>query len=95
MKPGTCPNCGANVPRSARACPGCGADERTGWSEDAEADRLDLPPDPDAFDHEAWQRSEFGETVAGRAGRGEGRRRFWWWVAVAVLATLVLGWLAR
>jgi len=32
------------VPRGARACPSCGADERSGWNEeDTRYDGLDLP----------------------------------------------------
>jgi uncharacterized membrane protein YvbJ len=31
----TCPHCGAAVPSDASACPECGSDEETGWSEDA------------------------------------------------------------
>ena len=38
-----CPVCGADVPVSAVACPECGSDETTGWSEQAEYDGLDLP----------------------------------------------------
>lgn len=42
--PGDCPVCGESVPRGARACPDCGADERSGWNEDATRyDELDLP----------------------------------------------------
>jgi len=42
--PGECPVCGENVPRNAQACPGCGADARTGWNEeDTRYDGLDLP----------------------------------------------------
>lgn len=29
-----CPNCGAEVPQKALACPECGSDDQTGWSED-------------------------------------------------------------
>ena len=39
----TCPVCGEVVDADALACPGCGADEQTGWSEQAEYDGLDLP----------------------------------------------------
>jgi len=31
----TCPHCGADVPIKALACPKCGSDEETGWSEEA------------------------------------------------------------
>lgn len=42
--PSECPVCGAVVPRGARACPECGADERSGWNEDdTRYDGLDLP----------------------------------------------------
>jgi predicted nucleic acid-binding Zn ribbon protein len=42
--PSECPVCGETVPRGARACPGCGADERSGWDQDATRyDGLDLP----------------------------------------------------
>ncbi|MGR3310831.1 MAG: hypothetical protein ACUZ77_08645 [Candidatus Brocadiales bacterium] len=38
-----CPNCGVDVPIKAKACPDCGSDENTGWSEDTMYDTLDLP----------------------------------------------------
>ncbi len=38
-----CPNCGTEVPLKALACPECGSDESTGWSEDTMYDELDLP----------------------------------------------------
>lgn len=42
--PSTCPVCGESVPRTAKACPGCGADERSGWDEDTTRyDGLNLP----------------------------------------------------
>ena len=51
VAPTECPVCGETVPRSAKACPGCGADERSGWDEDASLyDGLDLPDE--AFDDE-------------------------------------------
>lgn len=44
IPPETCPVCGEAVPRTAKACPGCGADERSGWDEEtARYDGLDLP----------------------------------------------------
>jgi hypothetical protein len=49
IPPTECPVCGEDVPRGAKACPGCGADERSGWDEEATRyDGLDLPAD--AFD---------------------------------------------
>lgn len=30
-----CPHCGAKVPTHAKACPECGSDKETGWSEEA------------------------------------------------------------
>ena len=39
----TCPVCGEVVDANALACPHCGADDETGWSEDAEYDEVGLP----------------------------------------------------
>lgn len=41
--PDFCANCGGEIPPGARACPHCGADERTGWRESSIYDGLDLP----------------------------------------------------
>ena len=38
-----CPNCGAEVSTKALACPECGSDDDTGWSEDTMYDGIDLP----------------------------------------------------
>jgi hypothetical protein len=51
IPPGECPACGEHVPAGARACPACGADARTGWSEDTLYDGLALPDE--AFEDEA------------------------------------------
>jgi hypothetical protein len=46
-----CPVCGDPVPRGARACPGCGADEFSGWDEETTRyDGLDLPDE--TFDND-------------------------------------------
>ncbi|MEM9347545.1 MAG: zinc-ribbon domain-containing protein [Planctomycetota bacterium] len=42
-----CPVCGEEVKADALACPHCGADEETGWSEDTEFDGMELPIDDD------------------------------------------------
>lgn len=40
-----CPNCGAEVPDNALACPECGSDEETGWSAETVYDGLYLYDD--------------------------------------------------
>lgn len=84
--PQECPNCGADVPRHAVACPECGSDESTGWSERAEAGNLDLPDDED-FDYEDFVRSEFG-------GEDRTARKKWVSIGAAVLLLVfILAWL--
>lgn len=83
MTPEICPNCGAEIPRRARACPECGADERTGWSESAGAENLDLPSEP--FDYADFVSREFGS----RSPKPRGIHWFWWLTAVVVLAAMV------
>ena len=66
--------CGADVPPGARACPECGADERSGWDEDAtRCDGLDLPDDPD------------GEPADSGRGHRNGIPLFWWVIGIIVL----------
>ena len=85
-----CPNCGAEVPDKARACPECGADEKTGWSEQAQAQRLGLPDD--SFDYDEFVKEEFG---AGSKVRPRGVRWFWWVVTVLLLAAFAYTFLHR
>ena len=50
--PDECAVCGAPIPPKARACPECGADERTGWREQSIYDGIELPEeefDPPRF----------------------------------------------
>jgi hypothetical protein len=42
-----CPVCGGTVHLGAHACPHCGADERTGWSDRTYLDGIDLGDDVD------------------------------------------------
>jgi len=79
MAPDICPNCGAEVPRNAKACPECGSDEETGWSEEASTDGLDLPGEK--FDYNEFVDREFGD----KTPVPRGIRWFWWLIAVLVL----------
>ena len=85
--PETCPNCGADVPRSARACPECGADDQTGWSEAAHTDGLDLPDEN--FDYQDFVKREFG----GESPVPHGVHWFWWVIALVVVAAFLAFWL--
>jgi rRNA maturation protein Nop10 len=86
MAPEICPNCGAEVPPNARACPECGADEQTGWSEPAQYDRLGLPDEN--FDYEDFVKREFGR----HKPIPRGLHWFWWVVGVLVLGAFVWLW---
>jgi hypothetical protein len=82
--PANCAQCGAAIPRAARACPECGADERTGWREVSAYDGLDLPED--AGDDAASRPTP--TRVPDR--RVNGIRWYWWAIAVAVLLSFAL-----
>ncbi len=87
MPPAICPTCGATVPPNVRACPECGSDDETGWSEEAYAPKPDLPDDE--FSYEEFVEREFG------GGKPAPRKIHWvWWLVAAVLAAgLMLGWI--
>jgi hypothetical protein len=75
------------MPPKARACPECGADEKTGWSEAARTDGLDLP-DQD-FDYEDFVKREFG----GKSPVPRGIHWFWWIIALLVVIAFLAYWL--
>ena len=78
-----CPVCGEDVPAKAKACPSCGACEKSGWNEEARgADGLDLPEDD--FDYEKFAREEFGSPA-----RLAGKQLFWKVTAVVILVLIV------
>ena len=72
------------MPRNARACPECGADEQSGWSEDASAERLGLPGDN--FNYDEFVKEEFG---AAKKVRPRGISWMWWLVAVGLLLAMI------
>ena len=82
--PEECANCGAAIPRGAKACPECGADERTGWRASADAiyDGLDLPEE--AFEDENAKRPHPSPVP-----RVNGVPWYWWVVGVMLLLALV------
>lgn len=82
--PETCPVCGTDVPRNARACPECGADEKSGWSEEAYADSLGLPDDK--FDYDQFVKDEFG---GANQVRPRGISWLWWLVALALALAML------
>jgi uncharacterized membrane protein YvbJ len=82
-----CPNCGAEVPPRAKACPECGSDEQTGWSTEAETGGLDLPEEQ--FDYDDFVKREFGGK---KSPVPRGLHWFWWLVAVVVVIIFVLFW---
>ena len=85
--PETCPNCGADVPRNARACPECGADEQTGWSEAAQTDGLGLPDEE--FNYDEFVEREFGP----KKDRPVGFSWLWWVVALVLAVAFAAYWL--
>ena len=84
--PEICPNCGAEVPPRAGACPECGADAHTGWSEEARTDELGLPEEN--FDYEDFVKREFGS----KSPVPRGIHWFWWVIALLVAAAFIGCW---
>jgi hypothetical protein len=77
-----CPVCGEDVPAKAKACPHCGACERSGWNEEARAgDGLDLPGEH--FDYEKFAREEFGSPATLR-----GKQLVWKVIAVVIMVLM-------
>ena len=57
-----CPNCGGWVAANASACPHCGSDEQTGWSDGTYLDGVDLGDD---FDYRETLSEEFRPSGSG------------------------------
>ena len=70
------------MPPRAKACPECGADEETGWSDEADVSNLGLPDD--SFDYDEFVKREFeGESP-------EKSNKSLWIIVALVLAVLFL-----
>ncbi|ATC63528.1 hypothetical protein CMV30_05915 [Nibricoccus aquaticus] len=88
--PTECPVCGASVPPHSLACPGCGADERTGWNDESTRyDGLDLPDS--AFDDDSSPTTR----TPPRQQRPQRVALHWWLTAFALLAVFVAAALHR
>ena len=82
--PNTCPVCGATVPANAKACPACGADERSGWDdEQTRYDGLDLPDDSLNYDETLRDEGLKPRAVP------KGVPIFWWMVGLIVIGVLI------
>ena len=80
-----CPVCGEEVPRNAKACPECGACEKSGWNKESDvADGLDLPGED--FDYEKFTAEEFGQPK-----KRKGKELLWWITAVVILVLFAMG----
>jgi hypothetical protein len=84
VSPAECPVCGEAVPRGARACPGCSADERSGWDEAATRyDGLDLPD------------AAFEDERAPAPVRRPAQNKIWLVVTVLVLLMVIITFVLR
>jgi hypothetical protein len=55
---GRCPHCGELINKNAAACPFCGSDEKTGWSDSTYLDNIDIGDD---IDYDELVQNEFPE----------------------------------
>ena len=82
MSPDKCPNCGADVPPKAKACPECGACEDTGWAEDAGSMSRPISKRMSLIMMISWHGN------SGRGGRPRGKSLNIIWVIVAMFLIL-------
>ncbi len=72
-----CAHCGEMINKRARACPYCGSDERTGWSDQTYLDTIDLKDD---FDYDSALENEFSG----------GKKSVAWWKSWTVITGAVI-----
>jgi hypothetical protein len=73
-----CPNCGGMVKKNTAACPHCGSDDRTGWSDRTYLDGIDMGDDVD-----------YDELVEQEFPSGKARGRLSWKLVVAAVLLLL------
>lgn len=83
-----CPSCGAEVRVGSDGCRTCGPGIREEWAQDDYLDGVDLPDDPDEFDHKAFVKKEFG--IASRF-KPCGLRWYWWLTGLVVVGAMIAG----
>lgn len=87
--PESCPVCGEELQRDARACPECGADHNSGWKDGADAyDGVDLPDDD--FNYDDFVKQEFGSQT-----KPPGLKTVWWIVGILLLVVFLVMYLYR
>ena len=91
-----CPNCGADVPESAKFCRQCGASDDSGWGENDDSWSSDgvgsgYSPDDD-FDYDEYIAREFPDQAGPRPGHGVKRWAMAVLVAIVVAAFLAMVW---
>ena len=87
----TCAHCGATVRLGAKACPECGSDDNTGWSEDADKWSEGIQTgyaNDDEFDYDEFVKQEFGSNNS--RGIEKNRQIKKLWITVLLVALLVL-----
>ena len=86
--PNVCPVCGYDVPRNALACPGCGADHKSGWQEEATCyNGVDLPDEE--FDYDEFVRKEFGSSSV----KPHGIKTIWWITAILIILVTIISYI--
>ncbi|MSU64610.1 MAG: zinc ribbon domain-containing protein [Opitutus sp.] len=87
--PDECANCGTSLRRDDRACPECGADERSGWRAESIYDGLDLPEEAFVED------GKDAHPAAKPRKKINGAPWYWWCVGIGVVVLFALGVLGR
>jgi glutaredoxin len=81
----SCPYCGETIPKNAAACPHCGSDEQTGWSDRTYLDGIDIG---DEVDYTELRNREF-------SSRGVRRMPLWQLLTAGLLLLLFLAAVVR